>query len=77
MGRGFSATRVWLDEVPLFTVELYQPRRADQTCDRCLTVQHASDDGLRVAGWLVFDGRSETGQELHVRICPPCQKEKK
>ncbi len=59
---------------PLFEVELYTPRREQQWCDRCRTGAWASDDGLRVLGWWAFDGRSETGKNLHIRLCPMCQK---
>jgi hypothetical protein len=44
-----------------------------QACDRCLTGAVASDDGLRVLGWQVYDGTSFTGAELKVRICPACR----
>lgn len=42
-------------------------------CDRCSDVSRLKRDGLRVAGWLVYDGKSFTGQPLRVRICPRCQ----
>lgn len=58
----------------LFELEEPDPRREHQACDRCLTAAWASDDGLRVRGWLVFDGLSETDEPLHVRVCPACQR---
>ena len=73
MSRGHAADLVWFDEQPLFQVELYRPRRTGQTCDRCGAPQHASDDELRVSGWVAFDGHSATRKELHVRICPRCK----
>lgn len=60
---------------PLFPVEEKDPGREHQACDDCLTAAWASNDGLRVRGWLVFDGESQTGQPLHVRKCPACQRE--
>jgi len=57
---------------PLFPIEHPQPARP-QLCDRCLTAAELTDDGLRVLGWIVYDGRSFTGKELHVRICPACK----
>ena len=46
-----------------------------QQCTNCTkwTAVSLTDDGLRVAGWLIYDGRSLTGKPLHVRICPDCQ----
>ena len=43
------------------------------SCERCGVESELSFDGLRVAGWLVYDGKSFTGQPLRVRICPRCQ----
>lgn len=42
-------------------------------CDRCKTESSLPRDGMRVAGWLVYDGLSFTGKMLRVRICPRCQ----
>jgi hypothetical protein len=42
-------------------------------CDRCRSESSLTNDGLRVAGWQVYDGQSFTGQPLRVRICPRCQ----
>lgn len=58
----------------LFEVDDPDPDRKHQACDDCLIGAWASDDALRVRGWLVFDGKSETGQPLHVRKCPACQR---
>lgn len=59
---------------PLFDVPDFEANREHQACDRCLIAAWTSDDGLRVRGWLVFDGLSQTGEPLHVRICAPCQR---
>jgi hypothetical protein len=59
---------------PLFEIEAADPKREHQACDGCLTGAWASDDALRVRGWLVFDGLSVTNEPLHVRICPACQR---
>jgi len=59
---------------PLFEVDQAEPGREHQACDRCLTAAWASDDGLRVRGWLVFDGPSVTGKHIHARVCPACQR---
>lgn len=58
-------------EPPLFDVP--PPERPAQLCDRCPKTTEASADQLLLLGWLVYDGVSETGRPLHVRICPPCQ----
>ena len=58
-------------EPPLFDVP--PPERQVQLCDLCLKTAAANDDQLLYLGWLVYDGLSETGRLLHVRICPPCQ----
>lgn len=29
-------------------------------------------DAARVAGWHIFDGKSVTGQEIHLRLCGQC-----
>lgn len=57
----------------LFEIEHSDPGREAQACDRCSGTAWASNDALRVRGWLVYDGHSMTGQPLHVRICPTCQ----
>ena len=59
---------------PLFDIEDPDPDREHQACEKCLTAAWASDDGLRVRGWLVYDGLSLTNEPLHVRICQPCQR---
>ena len=56
---------------PLFESGPHVPKA--QSCGSCLTPALASDDTLRILGWLVYDGTSLAGQELHVRKCPPCQ----
>lgn len=58
----------------LFELTDSDPGREHQACDRCLTGAWASDDRLRVRGWLVFDGPSQTGKPLNVRVCPACQR---
>lgn len=57
----------------LFEVEEADPGRKHQACDKCLTAAWASDDALRVRGWYVYDGKSQTGRDLHVRICRKCR----
>jgi len=57
----------------LFEIADSDPKREHQACDRCLVGAWASNDRLRARGWLVYDGTSQTGKELHVRICPKCQ----
>lgn len=47
---------------------------AEHACDRCVATVAASLDGLRVRGWIAYDGRSFTGKTLKVRICPACQR---
>lgn len=59
----------------LFDIEAADPDREHQACGDCLIGAWASDDALRVRGWLVYDGTSLTGQPLHVRTCPACQRE--
>jgi hypothetical protein len=54
---------------PSLTEELH-------SCDLCPGVAMAARDTLRVAGWIVFDGQSETGKDLHVRICRTCKERK-
>lgn len=55
-------------------IQLYRGDREHHACDMCLTGAWCSIDALRVRGWLVYDGKSQTGKELHVRICPACQR---
>lgn len=43
-------------------------------CDLCPAAAMASADALRVIGWVVFDGKSVTGKDLHVRICRACRR---
>jgi hypothetical protein len=59
---------------PLFRLEDDDSGREHQACDQCLIGAWASDDRLRVRGWIVFDGPSVTGKKLHVRVCPACQR---
>lgn len=59
---------------PLFDVDDPDPGREHQACEQCLIGAWASDDGLRVRGWLVYDGLSLTNEPLHVRICGACQR---
>ena len=72
---GHRADQVWFDEVPLFTVG-GKPHagREHQACDRCLAGAWDTIDGLRVRGWIIYDGTSQTGRELHVRLCRACQR---
>lgn len=58
---------------PLFTVPDPDPGATTQDCQRCLAEVNASDNRLRVLGWMVYNGRSMTGKRLHIRICPTCQ----
>jgi hypothetical protein len=58
-----------LFEPPALAEEMY-------SCDLCPAVAIAPRDVLRVSGWIVFDGKSETGKDLHVRICRWCRKGK-
>lgn len=57
---------------PLF--EIKPPESVQQRCEWCHVSAWATGEALRARGWLVYDGVSVTGQPLHVRICPPCQK---
>jgi hypothetical protein len=59
---------------PLFELDDSDPGRQHQACDRCLTGAWASNDALRVRGWVVYDGTSFTGKPLNVRVCPTCQR---
>lgn len=59
---------------PMFEIEGVLPEPPEQGCDRCAWSRvRATDDQLRVRGWIVYDGPSWTGKDLHVRVCPPCQ----
>lgn len=60
----------------LFDVDDPDPSKIVQMCSYgpCIVTAWASDEGLRVRGWLVYDGESLTGQPLHVRLCPACQR---
>lgn len=64
------------DQPTLFDVDDPDPNKTVQMCSYgpCITTAWASDEGLRVRGWLVYDGESQTGQPLHVRLCPSCQR---
>lgn len=59
---------------PLFEMGDPDSGRVPQRCDRCLSVSRLTDDGLRVGGWIVFDGFSLTGRPMRVRICPLCRR---
>ena len=58
----------------LFETPLPDPDQERQGCDRCPAAVVASVDGLRVRGWIAFDGVSLTGKPLKVRICPACSR---
>lgn len=58
---------------PLFALPDPDPAATTQDCQRCQAEVNASDDRLRVLGWMVYNGRSQTGKRMHVRICPKCQ----
>lgn len=60
----------------LFEIDSPDPARVIQACDDCEYLAWASDDALRVRGWLVFDGDSEAGLPLHIRVCPKCQRKR-
>lgn len=53
--------------------EIRRPQAPHQECGACGVEVDALDDELRVVGWIVYDGRSQTGKPLHVRRCPACQ----
>lgn len=61
---------------PLFEVEHPDPARVIQECDDCEYLAWASDDALRVRGWLVYDGTTEGGQPATTRVCPKCQRKR-
>lgn len=67
------------DQPTLFDVDDPDPGKVVQMCSfgPCIVTAWASDDGLRARGWLVYDGESMTGQPLHVRLCPSCQRKLK
>lgn len=56
----------------LFAVD--PPQGEAQACDRCSVTAWASIDGLRVIGWIAYDGTSHSGKALRVRVCPSCQR---
>jgi len=58
---------------PLFDLPDPQDFVDKQDCDRCNAGVRMTDDQLRVRGWIVFDGPSVTGKQLHIRICRDCQ----
>lgn len=58
----------------LFDVADPDPGREHQACDRCLGGAWASNDALRARGWLVYNGTSQNGRPLNVRVCPACQR---
>ena len=62
-----------MTDVPLFEAR-NKPVSQLYLCDLCPAAAHAHRDTLRVVGWTIYDGQSITGQTLHVRICPACQK---
>lgn len=55
---------------PLFPDPGPDPAATTQDCQRCQAEVNASDDQLRVLGWMVYNGRSMTGKPMRVRICP-------
>lgn len=57
--------------------DLVFPELTEQACDRCDQARRASDESLRVQGWLVYDGASWNGQPMRVRICVSCQQSAK
>lgn len=50
--------------------DLPVPEATEQQCNTCPMRRYATDDALRVSGWLVFDGLSVVGKPLHVRVLP-------
>lgn len=60
-----------MDQPPLFNLD--EPACEMEVCKKCARIVFASTDRLRVAGWLVFDGSSQTNEPLHVRICKECR----
>lgn len=60
---------------PLFDVPDPDPAREVQICSTCDRTAWASDDGLRVRNWLVYDGTSQTGRKITLRMCTQCQRE--
>lgn len=63
-----------MEEPPLFDVTVGTGK--PQTCDHCSTGTTETLDGLRVRGWVAYDGTSFTGKPLIVRICPTCLRSK-
>lgn len=49
------------------------PDAVPQQCDRCPTSVTATVDGLRVRGWVAYNGMSFTGKPMRVRLCPTCR----
>lgn len=41
-------------------------------CGNCSNSTMSSIDAARIAGWRIWDGKSQTGKEMSVRICPVC-----
>jgi len=63
---------------PMFDIEGHLPVPEEQGCSRCdRPPVRATNDQLRARDWVVFDGKSVTGKDLHVRVCPPCQQKGK
>lgn len=51
--------------------------QVEQACDKCQTKTLASKNGLRVRGWMAYDGTSFSGKPLNVRICPDCRENRR
>lgn len=41
-------------------------------CGNCSNSTRSSLDAARIAGWRIWEGKSVTGKDLEVRICPVC-----
>lgn len=41
-------------------------------CGNCSNKTASSLDAARMAGWRIWEGKSVTGKDLKVRICPTC-----
>ena len=41
-------------------------------CGTCSNSTRSSLDVARLAGWRIWDGKSQTGKPMSVRICPVC-----
>jgi hypothetical protein len=58
----------------LFEMTAPEPPPDPTRCDHCPTTATATMDGLRVKGWVAYNGRSFTGAKLTVRMCPACRR---